>query len=70
MVSAFGQIHDRMPYVLSPERAEQWLNRKFTDAAKAVELLQTNPEDAIAFHRVSTRVSNARNQGAELIDAV
>ena len=68
--SAFGKIHDRMPFVLPPDRAEVWLDHKLTDAGKAMELLLPNPDGAIAFHRVSTRVSNARNQGAELIDAV
>ena len=68
--SAFGKIHERMPFVLPPDRAAQWLDRKLTDAGAAMDLLQTNPEDAIAFHRVSTQVSNARNQGAELIGAI
>lgn len=67
---AFEKIHDRMPFVLSNERAEQWLDRGLTDADKVMELLQPNPDDAITFHRVSTRVSNARNQGAELIVAI
>ena len=68
--SAFSKIHDRMPFVLPPDRAERWLNRKLTDAGKAMELLLPNPEDAVAFHRIGTRVSNARNQGADLIEAV
>ena len=57
-----------MPFVLPPERAEQWLDGSLTDAGKAMELLLPNPDDAIAFHRVSTRVSNARNQGPDVID--
>ena len=68
--AAFGKIHERMPFVLPPERSEQWLDRQMTDAGKAMELLQPNADNAIAFHRVSTRVSNARNQGAELIEAI
>jgi len=67
---AFGEIHARMPFALSPERAARWLDRKLTDADKALELLQPNAEDAIAFHRVGSRVSNARNQGADLIEAI
>jgi putative SOS response-associated peptidase YedK len=59
-----------MPFVLSPDRAEQWLDNKLTDVGGATELLQPNPDDAIAFHRVSARVSNARNQGAEMIEAL
>ena len=57
----------RMPFVLSEDRVEHWHDRGLTDADKAMELLRPNPEDAIIFHRVSTRVSNARNQGAELV---
>jgi putative SOS response-associated peptidase YedK len=68
--SAFGKIHDRMPFVLPPVRAEQWLDRSVTDAGKAMELLLPNPDGSIAFHRVSTGVSNARNQGADLIEAI
>jgi putative SOS response-associated peptidase YedK len=67
---SFEKIHDRMPFVLSSDRAEQWLDRRLTDAGKAMELLQPNPDDAIAFHRVGIRVSNARNQGPELIAPV
>jgi putative SOS response-associated peptidase YedK len=67
---AFEKIHDRMPFVLPQDRAARWLDRKLTDAGTAMELLQPNPDDAIAFHRVSTRVSNARNEAADLIEAV
>ena len=67
---SFGEIHDRMPFALTADRAAQWLDRKLTDAGRVMELLQPNAEDAIAFHRVSPRVSNARNQGAELIRAL
>ena len=69
-LEAVKDLHDRMPFALSPDRAEQWMDRKLTDAAKAMELLQPNTDDSITFHRVSTRVSNARNQGTELIEAV
>jgi putative SOS response-associated peptidase YedK len=68
--ATFGKIHDRMPFVLPQDRAVQWLDRKLTDAGTAMELLQPNRDDAIAFHRVSTRVSNARNEAADLINAV
>ena len=67
---SFGKVHDRMPFALSTDRAERWMDGKLTDAGKAMELLQPNPEDLIVFHRVGTRVSNARNQGVELIQAI
>jgi putative SOS response-associated peptidase YedK len=66
----FEKIHDRMPFVALPDRAEQWLDRKVTDAGTAMELPEPNPDDAIAFYRVGPRVNNARNQGADLIKAV
>jgi putative SOS response-associated peptidase YedK len=59
-----------MPFALPAERAGRWLDISLTDAAKALDLLRPNPDDAIAFHRVSARVSNARNQGADLIEAL
>jgi putative SOS response-associated peptidase YedK len=66
----FGKVHDRMPFVLSREAAERWMDRKLTDPGAAMDLLRQNPDDSISFHRVSSRVSNARNQGPELIQAV
>jgi putative SOS response-associated peptidase YedK len=59
-----------MPFALSSDPARLWPDRNLNDAGKARGLLQPNPEDAIAFHRVGSRVSNARNQGAELIEAL
>lgn len=66
----FMPIHDRMPFALDEARAHQWLDRGLTVTDKVMEILQPNPDDSIAFHRVGTRVSNARNQGADLIEAV
>ena len=68
--SAFGTIHDRLPFVPLPDRAGLRLGRNLTNAGKSMALLQSDADDAIAFHRVSTRVSNARNQGADLIAVV
>jgi putative SOS response-associated peptidase YedK len=68
--SAFGKIHDRMPFLLPPDRTERWLDKNLTDTGTAMELLQPIPNDAVAFHRVGTRVSNARNEGAELIEPI
>jgi putative SOS response-associated peptidase YedK len=66
-VSAF---HDRMPFVLTPDRYDPWLDRAVTDPDHVLKLLQPVPDDALAFHRVSTRVSSARNEGPELIEAI
>jgi putative SOS response-associated peptidase YedK len=67
---SFGKIHDHMSFVLSADQVEPWLERNLTDVGKSTALLQPNADDAIVFHRVSVRVSNARNQGADLIEVV
>ena len=64
--AAFNPIHDRMPFALDQATAKRWLDRKLQTPADAMALLQPNPDDAIAWHRVDRRVSNARNQGEEL----
>lgn len=66
--AAVGKIHDRMPLLIPRERQAAWLAADLTDAAEVRALLTPASDDAIAFHRVSTRVSNARNDGAELIE--
>lgn len=65
--AAFMPIHDRMPFALDEARQAQWLDRSLTDPRKVMEVLKPNPDDAIAFHRVGPRVSNARNQGPDLM---
>lgn len=66
---AFEPIHDRMPFIVPDDRQEAWLDRSLVDAGEVRELLQPNPEDSVTWHRVGLRVNNARNQGAELIEA-
>ncbi len=58
-------LHHRMPVVLQPERADIWL-------AGDDRLIETASEDtpALKAFPVDRRVNNARNEGAELIEAV
>lgn len=56
-------LHHRMPVVLQPETADDWLsghNDYLQEAAERTPALQAWP--------VNRRVNNARNQGEELID--
>jgi putative SOS response-associated peptidase YedK len=62
-----ARFHDRMPVVLEPSAYALWLDRGVTDAEQVLPLLGPTPEDALALHRVSTRVNDARNEGADLI---
>jgi putative SOS response-associated peptidase YedK len=48
-------IHDRMPALLPPERASDWL------AAPRTDLLIPAPEDALVLTYVSDRVSQVAN---------
>jgi putative SOS response-associated peptidase YedK len=64
---AFSPIHDRMPFALPRERHGAWLDRALTDPDRVMALLQPNADAAIRFHRVGLRVSNARNQGPDLM---
>ena len=64
---AVSSFHDRMPFALTPDHYDPWLDRAVTDADQVMKLLQPVPDNALAFHRVSTRVSSARNDGPDLI---
>jgi len=67
---AIRTFHDRMPFVLTPEQYDSWLDRKLVDPEQVMNLLQPAPNDALRFHQVSTRVSTARNEGPELIEPI
>jgi putative SOS response-associated peptidase YedK len=60
-------VHDRMPVVLLPEQYEEWISPALTDA-DAVALLIADAQTDFAHHVVSTRVNNARNESADLIE--
>ncbi len=66
--NAVRQIHDRMPLVMPSERQAAWLAPDLTDAGEVRALLQPVPDDAIACHRVSTKVGNVANDSPELIE--
>ena len=67
---AITSFHDRSPFILTPDLYDPWLDRAVTDPDDVMKLLQPVPDDALAFHRVSTRVSSARNEGADLIEPI
>jgi len=68
----FWDLHDRMPFLLDRDTAQAWMDRSLTDADKALALLQVNPEDSVAWHRVGMKVNKAGpdNQGADLAEAL
>jgi putative SOS response-associated peptidase YedK len=64
-----AQIHDRMPAILNKQMEIQWLDADLSPTA-ALEALQAYPSDAMTMYRVSDKVNNVRERGAELIELV
>jgi putative SOS response-associated peptidase YedK len=64
---AMSAIHHRMPVVLTPGDWALWLGEVGHGAAV---LMKAPPEDALAFHRVDTKVNSNRAKGPELIEPV
>lgn len=65
---AAADVHDRMPVILPDDAESGWLDPTQTDSEKALALVQEKAVRAVEHHPVSTRVNNAKNQGAELIE--
>ena len=59
-----AQLHQRMPVVMRPAEAERWLAG---DMELLPELIDASPE--FQAWPVDRKVNNARNEGADLIDA-
>ncbi len=60
-------LHDREPVVLSAEAGRRWIARDTPLAEIAAIAQHPLASDAFAWHPVSTRVSNVKNDGADLI---
>ncbi len=63
---AIVHIHDRMPVVLKPEHFDAWLNSK-THGQAVQEIIADSHMDFISCP-VSTKVDNARNDFADLLE--
>jgi putative SOS response-associated peptidase YedK len=61
-------IHDRMPVVLPPEAWASWLDPTNTDIEQVQRLLVPAPAGDLEAWPVSNRVSNAANEGPDLIE--
>lgn len=63
-------IHDRMPVILAPDAAREWLKPGPIDPARVAELCVAYPAAEMVAHPVSAYVSNARNQGPQCVAPV
>jgi putative SOS response-associated peptidase YedK len=60
-------IHDRMPVIIRPEYYSRWLATELTEPSDILPMLAVFPAERMRAYPVSTRVNNARNEGADLI---
>lgn len=64
-----SDIHDRMPVILNPEQAKQWLKRD-QDSGVLQSLLTQYPSNKMSYYEVSPYVNKAGNEGIECITPV
>jgi putative SOS response-associated peptidase YedK len=65
-----GQIHDRMPMVIGPDRWADWLDPDRGDVADLLGLLAPAAAAGLATRPVSTEVNSVRHNGPQLIRPV
>jgi putative SOS response-associated peptidase YedK len=65
-----GRIHDRMPLMLSPDRYAAWLDPTVTDRDALLELLEPALPGRLLAQPVSTKVSNVKNNGPDLVEPI
>jgi putative SOS response-associated peptidase YedK len=62
------KIHPRMPVILDPEKAKEWLNPDNNgETDKLKQLLLPYPEDLMESWAVSKLINNYRNEGKDVI---
>jgi putative SOS response-associated peptidase YedK len=61
-------IHERMPFVMPPERWDRWLDPELQDPDTVRALLVPPEPGRFSATAISTRVNNVRNNGPELLE--
>lgn len=64
-----GMVHDRMPAMVFGDDIGRWIDPE-TPREELFRLMGPAPDANLSARRVSTAVSNARNEGAGLLDEV
>ncbi|TDE14949.1 SOS response-associated peptidase [Jiangella asiatica] len=65
-----GQIHDRMPMLVEPDKWEQWLDPGRTKPAELGGLLTPAVPGILDAYPVSTEVNRVANNGPQLVEPV
>ena len=67
-------LHDRMPVIVAPEDYTQWLGSGRDETPQTLSqlqhLLRPYTDDGLVAYPVSTYVNNARNEGADCVQAL
>ena len=63
-----GDVHDRTPLILPPDRVGAWLDPTRTDPEKIYEVLDGIVLEPLAVRPVSTRVNRVDTNGPDLIE--
>jgi putative SOS response-associated peptidase YedK len=63
------QIHQRMPVVIDEARRADWLDHSDEKTERALQCIQ-HARDDFDYYAVSTRVNAARNDSADLVEAL
>ena len=64
---ALRDVHDRQPLVLSADAGKQWIRRDLAADYIAALAQSSLTAGSFAWHAVSTKVNNTKNDGAELV---
>ena len=64
------EIHDRMPVLVAPDDYAAWLDRGNKHVERLKAMLGSFPAQKMEAYPVGKAVSNAKNEGAELIEAL
>ncbi|HYO39625.1 MAG TPA: SOS response-associated peptidase [Nocardioidaceae bacterium] len=67
---SLGQIHDRMPLLVEPERYDAWLDPAAGAGDDPRRLLVPAAPGRLEAYPVSTAVNSVRNNGPELVEAL
>jgi putative SOS response-associated peptidase YedK len=62
-----GELHNRMPAILSPDEWPLWLNTEIRDPGLLLDLLRPAADDLLRPDAASPLVNNANNEGPELL---
>ena len=65
-----GEVHDRMPALLTPDSYDHWLGDHLAgdDLLRLLERSSNEAAHQLAFYAVSKAVNSVKNDGPELVE--